>query len=232
MSTVLESQVYWRLLALAQQFPAIAQERLFDWVCALLDGPLNSASLGALTLARVQAGALPEMGALDAAGWQGLLAVLHGQLPDHLDPRPVAPGSSDDALLAAFASSDGVRINGHFGACPLFFIYRITPTETRLVDIRRFSARDADQAGSESNEQRAQLLDGCHLLFCEAIGGPAAARVIRHGIHPVKVRRDPSLSTQLADLRQMMDGPLPPWLAKALGRRSDLADRFDLEHEE
>lgn len=232
MSTVLESQVYWRLLALAQQLPAIGQEPLFDWVCSLLDGPLNSSNLAALSLEQLQARALPQMAGLDATGWQTLLAVLHGQLPLHLDPRPVAPGSGDDALLAAFASSDGVRINGHFGACPLFFIYRITPAATRLVDIRRFSARDADQAGSESNEQRAQLLAGCHLLFCEAIGGPAAARVIRHGIHPVKVRRDPSLSTQLAELRRMMSGPLPPWLAKALGRRSDLADRFDLEHEE
>ena len=89
----------------------------------------------------------------------------------------------------------------------------------------------ADEA-QEDNETRARLLHNCHLLFCEAIGGPAAARVIRHGIHPVKIKRDPTIRTQLEDLTQLLQGQLPPWLAKALGRKDDLASRFDLELEE
>ncbi|MFC3912320.1 NifB/NifX family molybdenum-iron cluster-binding protein [Pseudaeromonas sharmana] len=231
MSTLLESQVYWRLLALAQQLPAIEQGQLFDWVCSLLSGPLNSAALEALTLPQLHAAARPEMASLSTTQWTAMLATLQGELPAHLEPKPVA-GSAQGALRAAFASTDGLRINGHFGSCPLFFVYQLTATEHRLIDIRRFSARDADTAGSESNEARAELLGDCQLLFCEAIGGPAAARVIRHGIHPVKIKRDPVIAVQVAELQHLLAGQLPPWLAKALGRKDDLASRFDLETEE
>ncbi|MGL4753838.1 MAG: NifB/NifX family molybdenum-iron cluster-binding protein [Aeromonadaceae bacterium] len=231
MSTLLESQVYWRLLALSQQLPSVEQGRLFDWICSLLTGPLNSAALETLTLSQLQAAALPEMAALSAGQWIALVTLLHGELPAHLDPKPVA-GAAEGAMRAAFASNDGLTINGHFGSCPLFFVYQLTSTEHRLIDIRRFSARDAETAGGESNEARAELLADCQLLFCEAIGGPAAARVIRHGIHPVKIKRDPVIAVQLVELQRLLGGQLPPWLAKALGRKDDLASRFDLEVEE
>jgi len=32
-----------------------------------------------------------------------------------------------------------------------------------------------------------EALKGCHLLFCQAIGGPSAARVVAAKIHPIKV---------------------------------------------
>ena len=67
------------------------------------------------------------------------------------------------------------------------------------------------------------------MLFCEAIGGPAAARIIRHGIHPVKIKKDNRISTQLDALQELMQGQLPPWLAKALGRKDDLGKRFSDE---
>ena len=234
MNTLLESQVYWRLLALAQQVPDLEQVKLFDWVCSLLSGPLNTAGLDALSLELLKERALPELAQRDASLWPQLLATLHGELPAHLDPRPLPPGEGAGQLRVAFASTDGVLVNGHFGSCPLFFIYQVSDQGARLVDIRRYSAwkQETGTSGSEGNEARAELLQGCHLLFCEAIGGPAAARVIRHGIHPVKIKRDPKIQTQLEDLTQLLQGQLPPWLAKALGRKDDLASRFDLELEE
>lgn len=225
MSILLESQVYWRLIALAQVVPELAQETLFDWVSDALQGPLNTAHLDKLTLAQLQA-KTPEGIALDGEQWSAMLASLHGQLPSHLNPIP-AP-NEPGALRVAFASVDGLNINGHFGSCPLFFIYQVTPGESQLIDIRRYVQSGK---GAEVNEEKALMLAGCHLLFCEAIGGPAAARVIRHGLHPVKVKKDPVIAIQVAELSGLMGGVLPPWLAKALGRQDDLSRRFDLLNE-
>ncbi len=222
MSTLLESQVYWRLIALAQIVPDLAQETLFDWVSDALQGPLNTAHLDKLTLDQLQA-KLPAELSLDASRWQALLACLHGQLPTHLNPIP-AP-NEPGALRVAFTSTDGININGHFGSCPLFFIYQVTPGHSQLIDIRRYVQSGK---GAEVNEEKALMLAGCHLLFCEAIGGPAAARVIRHGLHPVKVKKDPVIALQVAELSTLLGGVLPPWLAKALGRQDDLSRRFDL----
>ncbi|GAA4497817.1 NifB/NifX family molybdenum-iron cluster-binding protein [Pseudaeromonas paramecii] len=216
----LESQVYWRLIALAQEVPELPQTSLFDWLADVLDGPLTSAQLAKLSLAVLQRKLPAELASLSAERWQTLLQILQGALPAHLDPKPqpAAPGS----LRAAFASSDGLSVNGHFGNCTLFFIYQLDGQSQTLVDIRRYQ----QQESMEANEARASLLDGCHLLFCEAIGGPAAARVIRHGIHPIKVKQDRDIQSQLSQLNVLMSGTLPPWLAKVLGRKSDLSVRY------
>jgi nitrogen fixation protein NifX len=139
----------------------------------------------------------------------------------HLNPIPARP--DPDALLVAFCSNDGVHINGHFGTCQLFFIYQVASDKAQLIDIRNFVEHET----LEDNETRAQLLDGCHLLFCEAIGGPAAARIIRHNIHPLKIKKkDNAIAMQLQALHVLMNGTLPPWLAKVLGRNSGLQQRF------
>ena len=234
MSMLLESQVYWRLLGVAQQVSTVDQVRLFDWICSLLPGALNTAALDDLTLAQLQQQPLPELASLSAAQWQGMLDILHGQLPDHLNPRPLSAAQSAGQLRVAFASCDGLLVNGHFGTCPLFFIYQLDEHGSQLVDIRRFSVWQQTHGtpGGENNEARSELLQGCHLLFCEAIGGPAAARVIRHGIHPIKIKKDPQIQTQLTELSALMQDQLPPWLAKVLGRKDNLANRFDITIEE
>lgn len=216
----LESQVYWRLIALAQQVPELPQASLFDWLADVLDGPLTSAQLAKLSLEVLQRKLPAELAGLSAERWQIILQTLQGALPAHLDPKLTPPLAG--SLRVAFASNDGLNVNGHFGNCSLFFIYQLDGQSQILVDIRRYHQQESEEA----NEARASLLDGCHLLFCEAIGGPAAARVIRHGIHPIKVKQDRVIQSQLDQLGALLNGTLPPWLAKVLGRKSDLSVRY------
>ncbi len=65
---------------------------------------------------------------------------------------------------------------------------------------------------------RAGLLEDCHLLFCQEIGGPAAARLIRHQIHPMKAPPGTTIQAQCDAVSAMLAGRLPPWLAKRLNR--------------
>ncbi len=224
MKNLLESQVYWRLIALAQAVPEVEQGVLFDWISGALNGPLSTAQMEKLTVDALKASAPADLAGFSDARWQVLLECLQGNLPVHLDPKPVVQ-DVQDALRVAFCSNDGLHVNGHFGNCHLFFIYQVTNDVSQLIDIRHF-VEDEEQ---EDNETRARLLHSCHLLFCEAIGGPAAARVIRHGIHPVKIKKDNRIDTQLDSLKTLMQGQLPPWLAKVLGRKDDLGKRFNNE---
>lgn len=70
------------------------------------------------------------------------------------------------ALHVAFTSVDGLNINGHFGSCPLFFIYQVTPGHSQLIDIRRYVQSGK---GAEVNEEKALMLAGCHLPSSIAI---------------------------------------------------------------
>lgn len=133
-------------------------------------------------------------------------------------------------LQIAFATTDGVTVDGHFGSCEQFHIYSIDTDKYQKVDVRLAEAG----RGEDKNEFRAGLIKDCQLLFCASIGGPAAARVIRNDIHPMKckpVSNDvfPEITGQLDQLQQRMQSKsLPPWLAKLTGQPEQLSTRFEM----
>lgn len=131
-------------------------------------------------------------------------------------------------IQVAFASTDGTTIDGHFGSCEHFFIYTVDRNSKQKVEVREaLSGR-----GLEKNSIRTEIISDCHLLFCASIGGPAAARVIRAGIHPMKCKlvdnKAPSISEQLDLLQQRMQSEsLPPWLAKLTGQANKQQTHFE-----
>lgn len=81
--------------------------------------------------------------------------------------------------------------------------------------------------GIEKNAFRAQIIKDCQLMFCASIGGPAAAKVINAGIHPLKSKNTPAILDQLSELQERVSsGSLPPWLAKLMGQPDFLNERF------
>ncbi|WP_049162406.1 NifB/NifX family molybdenum-iron cluster-binding protein, partial [Klebsiella variicola] len=104
----------------------------------------------------------------------------------------------------------------------LFFIYAFDDQGGWLADLRRYAS---SSAASDASEMRARLLEDCHLLFCQEIGGPAAARLIRHQIHPMKAPPGTTIQAQCDAVSAMLAGRLPPWLAKRLNRDNPLEER-------
>ncbi|MCG6200812.1 NifB/NifX family molybdenum-iron cluster-binding protein [Psychromonas antarctica] len=126
-------------------------------------------------------------------------------------------------LLIAFASTDGKAVDGHFGSCEKFYIYRLDAEQIDHIEVRNAEGG----RGSEKNSFRAQIIKDCQLMFCASIGGPAAAKVIRAGIHPLKSKDNPSIDAQLLELQQRVSsGALPPWLAKHMGQEDYFNERF------
>jgi nitrogen fixation protein NifX len=116
-------------------------------------------------------------------------------------------------IRAACASNGGELLDGHFGACTQFLVYEVSPDTVRFVEARDTEAADDAE---DRNVARAALISDCQVLFVQSIGGPAAAKVVRAGVHPVKVPKAAPAQDVLAKLQGALVSP-PPWLAKVMG---------------
>ncbi|MGB0129464.1 MAG: dinitrogenase iron-molybdenum cofactor biosynthesis protein [Rhodocyclaceae bacterium] len=146
------------------------------------------------------------------------------QVADPSVPTPVAYADGDlpGSLRVAMASNNGEMVDGHFGSCVRFLVYQVTRDEARLIDVRStLNAEDAE----DKNAARAQLISDCHLVYVHSIGGPAAAKVVRADIHPVKWPEGGPALAALARLQASMASP-PPWLAKIMGVTAASLERF------
>jgi len=128
---------------------------------------------------------------------------------------------SEPAIRVAIATQDMKNLNAHFGSAKKFAIYDVTRTGWNLIETVAFDTVSDEQgthaAGGEDRiAPKVAALAGCHLLFCLAIGGPSAAKVVSAKIHPIKVAAVQSLETVLERTRVMLNGTPPPWLRKVL----------------
>src|SRR5574343_1308690 len=123
-------------------------------------------------------------------------------------------GEMPGSVRVAIASDKGDTLSGHFGSCLRFLVYQVSLSETRLVDIR--DTMDAEFA-EDRNLWRAQLIGDCHVCYVVSIGGPAAAKVIRADIYPIKIPDGGPAGEVLAGLQKAMVESPPPWLLKIWG---------------
>ena len=138
-------------------------------------------------------------------------------------PEPYREGEFPYSVRIACASDSGERLDGIFSNCARFLIYQISPRETRLVDLREPGPGRDDE---DRHARRAELLSDCQLLYTLSIGGPAAAKVVRAGVHPVRLARAQPAREIVEELQRVLATAPPPWLAKAMGAEPDQRVRF------
>jgi nitrogen fixation protein NifX len=134
---------------------------------------------------------------------------------------------TDTRIKAAFASSDMKHIDQHFGAAESFVVYAIDPREQHLLEAIQFARLEMD--GNEDKlAAKISALEGCDVVYCEAVGASAVSQLRAKGIQPIKVGAGTSVSGLIRDLqRELRDGP-SAWLARALaGRDPGRNRRFD-----
>lgn len=124
------------------------------------------------------------------------------------------------AVRVAVASTDLKGLNAHFGSAPKFAVYDVTPAGWSFVEAVEFEGNTEGDGthrgdGDDRITPKVEALAGCHLLFCLAIGGPAAAKAVASRIHPIKAR-PATIEDVLEKVRAMLTGSPPPWLRKVL----------------
>lgn len=136
-------------------------------------------------------------------------------------------GDPARSILVAVASNSGEQLNGHFGSCIRYLVYQLSIDELKLIDIR--SALHADFS-DDRNLFRVNLIADCDVGYFVSVGGPAAAKVIRAGVYPIKEISGGEARQVLAKLQQVMSTSPPPWLAKLLGASEQERVRFGLRN--
>ena len=124
-------------------------------------------------------------------------------------------------MRIAIATQDRQRVDAHFASAKTFMFYDVGPeghTFLEAVQFDNVSAEDGNHKEDGEDRLAAKIgaLQGSALLFCRAIGGPAAARVVRANVHPIKLPVDEAISDVIERVRTMLKGNPPPWLRKAM----------------
>lgn len=144
-------------------------------------------------------------------------------------PAP-APERPDGVLRIAIATQDLKGLNAHFGSAKLFAVYDVTPQSWKFVEAVGFDdvSNESGQHKSEGDDRitpKVEALKGCHILFCLAIGGPSAAKVVGAKIHPIKVPQPSSIEEVLTRTQTMLKTAPPPWLRKVLAEAGAMASK-------
>ncbi len=120
-------------------------------------------------------------------------------------------------MKVAFTSTDGERIDQHFGKAGCFFVWEIGPDEAQLVG--KVSAITSAEDEEDRIAARASAIADCAIVYTTQIGGPAAAKLVSRRIHPMKTATEVPIAEVVARLQEVLRGNPPPWLRKAMGGR-------------
>jgi nitrogen fixation protein NifX len=117
-------------------------------------------------------------------------------------------------MKVAFASTDKVHINEHFGRAEEFYIWDIGPENAEFNGIIQVKNEGNDEA--DRIEARCSGLAECAVVYVAEIGGPAAARLVAKKIHPIKSKDQAPITEAVDKLQEVLRNSPPPWLKKAL----------------
>ena len=120
-------------------------------------------------------------------------------------------------MKVAFASTDKVHVDEHFGKAEEFYIWDIGPDSAAFSGVVQVQAdEDAPGHSDDKIEARGAALSGCALVYVGEIGGPAAARLVAKKIHPIKSKEQEPITTVVEKLQEVLKENPPPWLRKAM----------------
>jgi nitrogen fixation protein NifX len=231
-------EVALRIGLAARALPNTEPRRLLELLAEKLGLPLTEEKLAQVTVTQLKDGLAGPDGGEDADQSGGTVTIpqykeavryLWGELgvEDNLPGiEPYAEGDMPGSIRIALSSKEGEAVDGHFGSCSRFLVYQVDQNQSRLIAIR--STVGAYEA-EDSNQYRADLIKDCQVLYVVSIGGPAAAKVIKAGIYPIKLSSEESARAVIAKFQGVLAGSPPPWLAKIMGKSAEERVRFDRE---
>lgn len=217
--TKLSQAIALRIGLAARALPDTQPARLIEILAETIGLPPTDDKLSHLKIKDLKQAARGELAEVDTPSLKHALALLKGEVNLDVTPppdiEPYREGDLPDSIRVACASNSGELLDGHFGSCRRFLIYQVAAAGCRLIACREV---DDSEVTGEKNHYRAQLISDCHLLYVVSIGGPAAAKVVRSGVHPVKFPAGGTAREHIANLQEILAERVSPWLAKAMGQ--------------
>jgi nitrogen fixation protein NifX len=119
-------------------------------------------------------------------------------------------------MKIAFTTSTGEIIDQHFGQCQSFHVWEVGPDAAAFLE-----AVSVDEHGTDEEDRiaaRAKILTDCAIVYTMQIGGPAAAKLVAHKIHPMKTNTEVNVKETVERFQEVLRGNPPPWLRKAMNK--------------
>ncbi len=227
----LSRELALRIGLAAQALPDTEPKALLDILTELLEMPITRSKLDGITLDQLKSGRSGALAGVDTESLDQAIKYLRGEegvSPLFAEPLPYNEGDIADSIRIAIASNGGDKLDGHFASCQGFLIYQVSGSDKRLIDVRL--TENAVEAEDKTAWLVEQIAD-CHVLYVVSIGGPAAAKVIKAGVHPIKMPAGAVADQALSQLQSVLAGTPPPWLAKVLGVSPENRVRFEMAEE-
>ena len=135
-------------------------------------------------------------------------------------------------IKVAFATTDRLRVNQHFGAAEAFAIYEVTPDKATLVGIGEF-AEEAMDGNEDKLIAKVDFLEGCAAVYVMAIGASAIKKLMAKGIQPIRVNEIDGVDDLLGEISKAMSEGGVAWVDRAVATQArKTADRFASMEEE
>lgn len=120
----------------------------------------------------------------------------------------------ENSIKVAFATKDLESINAHFGGAKEFIVYNVSKDGFVLDGVIKTDT--SEMTGDDKTDFKVKALKGINIMYCESIGGTAAAKVIRAGMNPMKVQEPRAIEEVLKELIEMINTNPPPWIKRIM----------------
>lgn len=225
--TDISDEIALRIALAARVLPDTDAARMIRVLGDAIGLPLTAKSVSALKVKMLKEALGGEFADVDAGALQAAVAILRGEAETDIDPvpplEPYSDGDMPDSIRVACGSNRGELLDGHFGSARRFLVYQVSALEHRLIDVRVPEDSDTE----DKNAYRAGLISDCQILYVASIGGPAAAKVVKADIHPIKDPKGGCARERIVALQQVLKSKAPPWLAKVMGHAPEERVRFE-----
>jgi nitrogen fixation protein NifX len=133
--------------------------------------------------------------------------------------------SLENSIKVAFATKDMQTVNAHFGGAKEFVVYKVSKDGFEMSEVIQTDTSDVES--DDKTDFKVRALAGINIMYCESIGGTAAAKVIRAGMNPMKVQEPRAIEDILKELVTMINGNPPPWVKKIMNITSEIDPRLE-----
>lgn len=136
------------------------------------------------------------------------------------------------ALKVAFATTDMLTVNQHFGSAASLAIYAFDMEHRDFIEVYKFRELDKD-SDKDKLADKISILEGCIAVYSSAIGASAVSQLRAKGVQPVKVTAGAEITDLLDSLQEeLLAGP-SAWLAQAINSQYPVDPlRFDAMEDE
>ncbi|WP_345991849.1 NifB/NifX family molybdenum-iron cluster-binding protein [Sulfurimonas sp. HSL-1716] len=115
-------------------------------------------------------------------------------------------------MNVAFASTDGEKIDQHFGWSKSFYIYEVDKEKVEFVTVSDSSEEPEDE--QEKLHYKIKTLGSSDIMYCTQIGPTASKMLQSSGIYPARVAEGQSIKEAAKKLQEMLNGNPPLWLQR------------------